>query len=156
MINEKRLVSLLKSYYEAFQLRGKTYLTLQEEKKKIIGKALDSKILKMSSDETHVTNKICPKLSCGDSKMQKSGSKYICKSCGLSFDAKIWDEAAKAIQEYRKIRNETISELQKMYSELKKDAHIQDTLEKDLKDKYGKEKWWNQSLLNNWLFERID
>ena len=145
-MNEQAIVNLLKEKYKVGVNWTKAMTDFGEETLKKIGSEEKmSKMIKDKSlliDENRIINYSC--LKAGDSKMIRHGNKYLCSTCKLSFNTKIWDNAVKAILNYRKAMNE-LGKLENRFTETDYMTYEE---EQKLQKKYGKEPWWDSTA--NW------
>ncbi len=161
MIDEKKLVKLLKRYHEASKVGQQAQTNLFLYLITRFGKSLEEyQKFRKKQPTRHDINvyldHLCPLISCGDKPMVKKGDKYVCSICRLSFDAKIWDDGIKAILEHRKASNELHEELDTMQEKVPEDLTKRSELEDHLIKKYGKEKWWNTRFIARFLFGQRD
>jgi len=148
-IDEKKLVDLLKTYYEASKKEEKVQVEIFLHIVEHFGKNLEEfEKFRKKEPTRHGTDVylkyLCPVIHCGDKPMPRKANKYVCSVCGLSFDAKIWDNAVRAILEYRK----AMSELGKLENRFIETDYMTYEEEQELKKKYGKEPWWDST--RNW------
>lgn len=146
MKEEKRIIDLMKMEYEAMIKSNNAYLALLMHA---------ATILKLnhpaSISEQEVLGKICP--TDKKSKFVINKDKYECADCGLEFDKKLWDEAAKVIESRRKIIHHVYTEAEKL-QQIFSNPKEQGKLGSELERKYGKEPWWDINFLWQQVFGR--